>query len=118
MGWNIGFSIMEHTVITLYNKNVLTKELLEEIMEPYKGTDCDSGGSKNLISNDGLCVEHIICKVMKPNETLDIENNPIYWEDFEENKDCYMEKVDFLWKANKRASDLFYSIWSDIWGIW
>lgn len=118
MGWNEGFRIMENTVVTLYDKNLLTKELLDKIMEPYKGTDCDSGGSENLLASDGLRVEHIICKIMEPEKTQEVENNPKFYDDFEENKELYMESGDGLWVANEKAYDLFNSIWYDKWGIW
>lgn len=117
MGWNVGFSIMEHTVITLYDEGVLTKSLLDQIMTPYKNTDCDSGGSNDLLSKDGLRVEHIICKIMEPEKTQEVETNPVFYDDFEEYKDSYMSQGDGLWVANEKAYDLFQTIWSDKWGI-
>lgn len=118
MGWNTGFKIMENTVITLYDANCLTKELLDKIMDPFKGTDCDSGGKEGLLTKDGLCVEHVICRIMKPEETEQVEQNPVFYDDLEENKEIYMENPDWEWVANEAACDLFYSIWKDIWKIW
>lgn len=118
MGWNSGFRIMEQTVVSLYDEGILTSTLLDKIVEPYKGTDLDHGGSEKLTSKDGLCVDHIICKVMKPEETRQVEENPRWWSDFEENRDTYMENPDPLWVANEAASDLFDTIWRDMWGMW
>ena len=93
MGWNSGYTTMEATVIAIYNTGNLTAELLDEIMTPYKGTGCDSGGSHDLRSNDGLGVKEIICKTMKPAEYKEAMDNPRMYEDFEEYKDAYIWKV-------------------------
>ena len=71
---------MEQKVIMAYNFGNLTPETLDAIMEPYKGTDCDSGGSNDLTSKDGLRVEHIICRVMKPKETKSVEEHPKFYD--------------------------------------
>lgn len=107
MGWNAGYTEMEKTVMLAYDSGTLTVELLDKIMEPYKGTDCDSGGSMNLLSRDGLCVEEIICKIMKPEEYEDVVKHPKYYEGEEP-----------CWNSNERAYDLFDSIWRGMWGIW
>lgn len=99
MGWNSGYKVMEKTVIDIYNSDLLTAELLNIIMKPYKDTDCDSGGSRNLKSKDGLGVEQIICKVMKPNEYKKLGK-------------------DIDWANDDDAYDLFNSIWSGMWKIW
>ena len=107
MGWNSGYKTMESSIVAVYDAGALTPKLLDKIMEPYKGTDCDSGGSQDLKSEDGLGVEEIICKIMKSDEYKDVIENPDYYEDEEPG-----------WNSNKRAYDLFRSIWSDIWKIW
>lgn len=107
MGWNTGYKIMEHTVIAVYDTGTLTAQLLDTIMEPYKNTDCDSGGSENLKAKDGLGVEEIICKVMEPEKYMDVIQNPKYYEGESE-----------TWESNGRAYDLFKSIWNGKWGIW
>ncbi len=66
MGWNTGYAIFEETVIGAYNLGVLDKKLLKVLMEPYRGTDIDSGGSNNLESKDGLSVEEVVIKLMDP----------------------------------------------------
>lgn len=111
MGWNAGYTIMENTVVTLYDSGMLTSDLLNEIMEPYKGTDCDSGGSYDLKAKDGLGVEEIICKTMKPEEYKETVENP-KWYEGEEPEMEYHDK----WRSNEKAYDLFSSIWRDIYG--
>lgn len=107
MGWNTGYRIMEQTVIAVYNTGSLTAKLLDQLMEPYKGTDCDSGGSEDLKSEDGLGVEEIICKVMEPEKYRDAIENPKYYEGEPE-----------AWSSNEKACDLFDSIWRERWRIW
>lgn len=63
MGWNAGYRIFEATVVGAYDLGKLDKELLTVLMEPYRSSDIDSGGSENLRAKDGLDVEQIVCKV-------------------------------------------------------
>lgn len=107
MGWNAGYEQMEQAVISVYDQGLLTKELLDTLMEPYKNTDCDSGGSQNLKARDGLGVEEIICKTMEPEKYQDAIENPVY-----------AEGEPPSWESNEKAYDLFRSIWADRWGIW
>lgn len=107
MGWNEGYRIMERTVVTLYDAGVLTAPLLESVMEPYKHTDCDSGGSEDLKAQDGLGVEEIICSIMKPEAYHDVIAHPVYEEGEEP-----------CWENNERAWDLFDTIWGQRWGIY
>lgn len=60
MGWNTGFRIFEATVIGAYDLGKLDKALLSALMEPYRGTDIDSGGSRNLTSKDGKEIQQIV----------------------------------------------------------
>lgn len=60
MGWNKGYTIFEATVVGAYDLGKLDKELLSVLMEPYRGTDIDSGGSRDLKSKDGKGVEQIV----------------------------------------------------------
>lgn len=77
MGWNTGYTIFESTVVGAYDLGKLDKELLAVLMEPYRGTDIDSGGSSDLESKDGKDVEQIVIEVMggaapaKPADDLD-----------------------------------------------
>jgi hypothetical protein len=60
MGWNKGYTIFEATVIGAYDLGKLDKDMLTVLMEPYRGTDIDSGGSCALKSKDGKGVEQIV----------------------------------------------------------
>jgi len=108
MGWNSGYTIMEEQVIALYNKEYLTKNILETIMEPFKETDCDSGGSTGLIANDGKNIEQVICFIMEPEGYIDVMENPKWAEGYEEK----------CWENNDKAYDLFYHIWNKEFGIY
>lgn len=60
MGWNAGYTIFEATVVGAYDLGKLDKELLTVLMEPYRDSDIDSGGSEDLESKDGKGVEQIV----------------------------------------------------------
>ena len=60
MGWNTGYTIFEATVVGAYDLGKLDKDLLAVLMEPYRNTDIDSGGSRELESKDGKGVEQIV----------------------------------------------------------
>ncbi|MDR1936446.1 MAG: hypothetical protein LBS49_12860 [Candidatus Accumulibacter sp.] len=60
MGWNTGYTIFEATVVGAYDLGKLDKELLTVLMEPYRDSDIDSGGSEDLKSKDGKGVEQIV----------------------------------------------------------
>lgn len=72
MGWNEGYMIFEKTVISVYDTGVLTKELLNAIMQPYIGSDLDHGGCMDLRSHDGLSAGEIVCKIMEPDKFAEI----------------------------------------------
>ena len=48
------------TVVGAYDLGKLDKDLLAVLMEPYRNTDIDSGGSRELESKDGKGVEQIV----------------------------------------------------------
>ena len=73
MGNNQAYSFMEETVVGAYNLGKLDVKLLKVLMEPYRGTDIDSGGSCDLKSKDGLSVEDIVIKIMEPSLFLGLE---------------------------------------------
>lgn len=64
MGWNRGYTVFEATVVGAYDLGKLDKPLLSVLMEPYRGSDIDSGGEMGLTSKDGLDVTDIVLKVM------------------------------------------------------
>ena len=63
MGNNAAFTTFEATVLSLYDQGALTPEALAAEMEPYRGSDIDSGGMLGTLSKDGLDVEEIVLKV-------------------------------------------------------
>ena len=63
MGWNTGYTIFEATVVGAYDLGKLDKALLKVLMEPYRNTDIDSGGSRDMEAKDGKCVEQIVIEV-------------------------------------------------------
>lgn len=113
MGWNQGYAIMEESVIAVYDTGKLTKDILDAMMEPYKGTDCDTGGSRDLRSNTGLHVEEITCKIMEPEKYLEALTHPEWFQGEEPGTPNHDG-----WHSSKAACDLFRSIWRDRWNIW
>lgn len=88
MGWNTGYTIFESTVIGAYDLGKLDKELLTLLMEPYRNTDIDSGGSCDLKSNDGKSVKQIVIETWgmetpkaPPGEP---DDNPDAWDEYDE----------------------------------
>lgn len=63
MGNNCAYTTFEATVMAAYNRGVLDKDFLSDIMEIYRDMDIDSGDSEDLISADGLDVEEVCIKV-------------------------------------------------------
>lgn len=64
MGWNQGYTIFEATVIGCYDQGVLTKKVLSVLMEPYRGSDIDCGGSCDLLTHDGKGVEQVVIETL------------------------------------------------------
>lgn len=62
MGWNRGYTIFEATVVGAYDLGKLDKALLGVLMEPYRGSDIDSGGEVGLSAKDGLGIREIVIK--------------------------------------------------------
>jgi len=82
MGNNTAYTTWEHTVITLYDSGALTLELLDKISEEWRGTDIDSGGSRDIQARDGLYVFEIVVKLVNPDfvandDDLEAED---YWD--------------------------------------
>jgi hypothetical protein len=88
MGWNQGYTIFEATVVGAYDIGKLDKALLTVLMEPYRGTDIDSGGSRDLQSRDGKGVEQIVIETwglpmpVAPSSRYD--DDPDAWEEYDE----------------------------------
>lgn len=86
MGWNAGYTVFEATVIGTYDLGKLDKAMLFVLMEPYRDTDIDSGGSRELKSKDGKGVEQIVIETWglempaAPQSTFD--DDPDGWDDY------------------------------------
>ena len=70
-------------MIVAYDLGKLDKDLLTVLMEPYRGTDIDSGGSCDLTAKDGKGVEQIVIETwgldMPAWPDGDYESNPDAW---------------------------------------
>jgi hypothetical protein len=104
MGWNEGYRIMEQQVITLYDAGVLTKEALKALMEPFRDTDIDHGGSQDLKSKDGKTADEIIVFIMEPEKYQKAVDNFI--------------PTDPNDPFNKKLYDLWCEITRKEWGFW
>ena len=62
MGNNAAFTRFEAAVIAVYNRGVLDKELLSDLMRPYEGVDIDHGGMEGTLANDGFDIEEIVIR--------------------------------------------------------
>lgn len=94
MGWNKGYTIFEATVVGAYDLGKLDKDLLCVLMEPYRGTDIDSGGSHDLQSKDGKDVMQIVIEIwgLKMPDAPTVEYSEDTWEEWED----YYDKVHTL----------------------
>lgn len=118
MGWNEGFRIAEEQVVSLYNKGLLTPDVLDTLMEPFKETDCDTGGSQGLEAKDGLSFEMIVCKTMKSEEYKELLN-VLGEAEPDSGEQTYRSRIsDDEWDNSDEAYELFDTIWNGMWGIW
>lgn len=107
MGWNKGYQIMEATVIGAYNLGILDKKLLKVLMEPYRGSDIDPGGKKDLKAKGGLSVEQVVCQVLKikmPTKPK-LPKNKSKWKP--EHEKAHEEYVDAMYEAWSEATSRF-----------
>jgi hypothetical protein len=63
MGNNQAFTSFEASVIAVYNRGVLDKELLKDLAAPYADTDIDRGGMEGTLTKDGLDIDGVVLKV-------------------------------------------------------
>ena len=84
MGWNEAYTIFESTVIGAYDLGKLDKALLTVLMEPYRDSDIDSGGSCDMESKDGKRVEQIVIELwgleMPKKPAATPEDDPDAWD--------------------------------------
>lgn len=104
MGWNTGYTIMEQQIISLYDAGMLDKEILNALMEPFKNTDIDHGGCRNLRSKDGKSADDIVCFIMEPKKYQDAVDGFI------------PDPQEPDW--NEKLYDLYNEITSKEWGFW
>ena len=90
VGWNSGFTIFEATVVGAYDLGVLDKKLLAVLLEPYRGSDIDSGGCRDLVSADGKGVKQIVIEVSGGSMPLEPPGGfgPDDWESQDEHNDA------------------------------
>lgn len=73
-------------MVGAYDLGKLDKELLTVLMEPYRGSDIDSGGSRDLKSKDGKGVELIVIDTwgLEPPKTPpgNFDDDPEAWDDY------------------------------------
>lgn len=112
VGLNSGYTIMENTIVSVYNAEALARDLLEQLMDPFENTDCDSCGSRGLISKDGFDVEEIICRIMKPEKCQAVLKKPEWFEGEEPGTEYHHH-----WRSSAAGNALFRSIWRGHWGI-
>lgn len=86
MGWNQGYTIVEATVVGAYDLGKLDKDLLTVLLEPYRDSDIDSGGSCDLKSKDGKSFEQIVIEAwgqeMPSSPAGEYDDDPDAWDDF------------------------------------
>jgi len=99
MGWNTGFAIFEETVIGAYDLGKLDMQLLGVLMEPYRGTDIDSGGKMDLSTKDGKFIEQVVIEMHGKTLLPEPDKN-----DDEAMSDWYEDVCN---KFNKITSDIY-----------
>lgn len=62
MGNNAAFTSFEASVLAVYNKGVLDKDLLDALAAQYRDSDIDRGGMTGDLAKDGLDIDGIILK--------------------------------------------------------
>ena len=107
MGNNQAFTGFEATVISMYDKGILDKEVLSSCMEQYRGMDIDSGGKRGLLSNDGFEVEQVVIKTFG----VDLPNEPELPSDYktwtDDQCDQNEEYQDELWTLFHEITNRF-----------
>lgn len=113
MGNNQAYSFMEETVMGAYKLGRLDKKLLAVLLEPYRGTDIDSGGSRDLKAKDGLEVPDIVIKIMDPATfkkleplRLAVKKHPKNWDKMTPKQEIESEKYyEARYKAFHKITD-------------
>lgn len=86
MGWNSGYTAFEATVIGVYDLGKLDKDMLSVLMSPYRDTDIDSGGRRDLTTKDGKGVEQVVIETwgleMPGKPAAAYDDDPDAWDDY------------------------------------
>ena len=116
MGWNDGYTIWEHMIITLYDRGLLTKDLLQALADPFKNRDIDHGGSRDLTAEDGSNADEIVVKIMEPEAFAEISKDKPYIKDWRE---CIgdEEKMDALGEYHDKIYAVWCRIGTEEWGF-
>lgn len=75
-------------MVGAYDLGKLDRDMLAVLMSPYRGTDIDSGGSRDLHSSDGKDVVQIVIETYgltmpgRPERSYD--DDPDSWYDYDE----------------------------------
>lgn len=69
MGDNAAYTHMEASVIAAYNAG-LRGEQFAPFLEPYRGSDIDEGGRRDILTNDGKGIEEVIIEAFGTPEQL------------------------------------------------
>lgn len=77
MGWNSGYTAYEESVISVYDACRLTPAILKAVIAPYKHTDIDHGGCRDLKSNNGLTADEIVIKTFRPKFWSEYKNHRV-----------------------------------------
>ncbi len=72
MGDNSAYTYMEANMIAAYDAG-LRGEQLAPFMEPYRGTDIDSGGRCGLVTQDGLDIDAVILSQFAPEKYAELK---------------------------------------------
>jgi hypothetical protein len=92
MGNNEAFRTFQVTVIILYNHEVLTLAILDELAEEWRGPDIDRGGDTDITAENGKSLEEICIALVYPrwrptiNDDLSVYDDPDEWYDEEMNR--------------------------------
>lgn len=98
MGDNRAYTYMEANVIAAYDAG-LRGEQLAPFLEPYRGTDIDQGGRRNLQTKDGLDIDDVIMSQLAPKKYADLmarmpeETDVEYSPSLDEWKDEFFDAV-------------------------
>lgn len=79
MGNNAAFTAFEATVMLLYEKGVLTLDILDELGEHYRDMDIDPGGCRDIIVR-GKGVAQVCMELIEPDFQPDLPDAGAKWD--------------------------------------